>query len=760
MLSSSQLITLINNTVIDNTSGLINAYDLRGVLTEMVSSDANLITNNNLLGLGEFDTTFTYSSGACCVYNNIIYKCIAGSSTVSLFVTTEWVQISSYFASTSGLNIYAEKQNTIELDNNKLIKTIDTDTSFINSIQTGLYKVEAVTASTGLSEDYPLAGKGFVFANKRTAQAESIYFYYPYSDLTHYYIRLGNGTWNEFKSTSTDLTYSNGLTKFGNDVQANGDFTTIELTGDSYTINADSLITLNAPTAITGDIFHTGNYRIGTTPVNITGNSTDNIISGNLKLNGVGGISQVATTKLLTVDSVTRKVDFIDIDAIGGGGSSLSGTNGIVIDNNEIKIDDNNLTIESNYTTFNTTNTYEANANIFRVNSNSWIYLNSVAPAEIYSDANVKLYSPGPVTLNSTGSVIQLITDNAPVIVTTTDAIRYQYDTTPINSTDSSTDLVVPHKKWVKDFVSANISYTDVNSYYLQSSSGAYFQITDTAYFDTNQVYLAGATSVSIEAPSTNIFTDTFGLYINPADAQTVIINETDFIVKAPNSITYDADYSSNFTDRSLVDKAYVDSVAGGSVDFSSVVVPVISLTGSDSADLNSDSYVNLNSGSDININSVNDTWLFAQNDINVNAVNNIKINSNLGGSLTTTVNGGGSVNTVVGDTVFSLSNSDGFTAVSSSSGGVYIAGYGFCTIHGDAHVQIEALHDMTIAATLGVEIYSGERVKINQVLNLKPMTTTTRNTLTASKGDVVFNSTTNKLNVYTGSAWEAITSA
>lgn len=44
--------------------------------------------------------------------------------------------------------------------------------------------------------------------------------------------------------------------------------------------------------------------------------------------------------------------------------------------------------------------------------------------------------------------------------------------------------------------------------------------------------------------------------------------------------------------------------------------------------------------------------------------------------------------------------------------------------------------------------------------LTLQSVTTTERNALTAVAGMVVFNSTTSKLNFYTGAAWEAVTSA
>ena len=44
--------------------------------------------------------------------------------------------------------------------------------------------------------------------------------------------------------------------------------------------------------------------------------------------------------------------------------------------------------------------------------------------------------------------------------------------------------------------------------------------------------------------------------------------------------------------------------------------------------------------------------------------------------------------------------------------------------------------------------------------LTLPVLTTTQRDALTAVEGMIIFNTTTNKLNFYTGAAWEAVTSA
>ena len=45
--------------------------------------------------------------------------------------------------------------------------------------------------------------------------------------------------------------------------------------------------------------------------------------------------------------------------------------------------------------------------------------------------------------------------------------------------------------------------------------------------------------------------------------------------------------------------------------------------------------------------------------------------------------------------------------------------------------------------------------VAMDNSLNLKSYTTTQRDALTSSAGDIIYNSTTNKVQGYTGSAWE-----
>jgi hypothetical protein len=54
----------------------------------------------------------------------------------------------------------------------------------------------------------------------------------------------------------------------------------------------------------------------------------------------------------------------------------------------------------------------------------------------------------------------------------------------------------------------------------------------------------------------------------------------------------------------------------------------------------------------------------------------------------------------------------------------------------------------------------SGNGISLDNVLKLKSLTTTQRDALTASAGMVIFNSSTSKINVYSGSAWEEVTSS
>jgi hypothetical protein len=61
----------------------------------------------------------------------------------------------------------------------------------------------------------------------------------------------------------------------------------------------------------------------------------------------------------------------------------------------------------------------------------------------------------------------------------------------------------------------------------------------------------------------------------------------------------------------------------------------------------------------------------------------------------------------------------------------------------------------MSTLETNAIGKYSTNNVSIDDALNLKSYTTTQRDALTSVAGDMIYNTTDNKVQVYTGSAWE-----
>ena len=60
----------------------------------------------------------------------------------------------------------------------------------------------------------------------------------------------------------------------------------------------------------------------------------------------------------------------------------------------------------------------------------------------------------------------------------------------------------------------------------------------------------------------------------------------------------------------------------------------------------------------------------------------------------------------------------------------------------------------MSTLETNSIGKYNGNNVSIDDSLNLKSYTTTQRDALTSAAGDIIYNSTTNKVEHYNGSAW------
>ena len=61
----------------------------------------------------------------------------------------------------------------------------------------------------------------------------------------------------------------------------------------------------------------------------------------------------------------------------------------------------------------------------------------------------------------------------------------------------------------------------------------------------------------------------------------------------------------------------------------------------------------------------------------------------------------------------------------------------------------------MSTLETNSIAKYSGNNVAIDDSLNLKSYTTTQRNALTSAAGDIIYNSTDSKVQVYNGSSWD-----
>ena len=72
--SKSGLSTEINGKIYENVNEAITATNLNQVLQDLNDSAVNIITNANLVGLKEFDTSRGYAIGECAIYNGIIYQ--------------------------------------------------------------------------------------------------------------------------------------------------------------------------------------------------------------------------------------------------------------------------------------------------------------------------------------------------------------------------------------------------------------------------------------------------------------------------------------------------------------------------------------------------------------------------------------------------------------------------------------------------------------------------------------------------------------
>lgn len=225
MLNSTALISLINNQIKQNGVNAVTGEILNSVLIEMVNSSFNLITNNNLAGLSDWQADKIYKAGVAVIRNSNIYKAL-GNTTLGTFIEGEYELISS---STSDLTDYVKKTNSILLDNNNLIKSWNVDESF-DSMISGIYLVNANTVETNINSEYPLLGKGIMFNLLSNVQAESLRLYYSLTYPSKFFTKKVSENWIEF-SAYPNYAYRNGLVKTGNVIEVGGDFDNIILSG-------------------------------------------------------------------------------------------------------------------------------------------------------------------------------------------------------------------------------------------------------------------------------------------------------------------------------------------------------------------------------------------------------------------------------------------------------------------------------------------------------------------------------------------------
>lgn len=225
MLNSTALISLINNQIKQNGVNAVTGEILNSVLIEMVNSSFNLITNNNLAGLSDWQADKIYKAGVAVIRNSNIYKAL-GNTTLGTFIEGEYELISS---STSDLTDYVKKTNSILLDNNNLIKSWNVDESFDEMIS-GIYLVNANTVETNINSEYPILGKGIMFNLLSNVQAESLRLYYSLTYPSKFFTKKVSENWIEF-SAYPNYAYRNGLVKTGNTIEVGGDFDNIILSG-------------------------------------------------------------------------------------------------------------------------------------------------------------------------------------------------------------------------------------------------------------------------------------------------------------------------------------------------------------------------------------------------------------------------------------------------------------------------------------------------------------------------------------------------
>jgi hypothetical protein len=296
-LNNSQLHQLVLDNLPNNVTQLISPTLLREVCDEIIDSYFNIISNQGSVGLNEYDPASSYPNERGVLYLGDLYQAdVAGATTPGAFNPSEWNIVDSTSAVTAN---YILKTNGIELDDNKKVVLLATDSSLL-TLGTGLYEAQASTNTVGPTNEYPTLGKGNLQVFKGSSNARTLHTWTPFDFVgggSKTYVRNLNSDWVTIDlSTGSQNTFGSGLTKIGNEVILGGGYDSITLTpnvpGSEFKIagsNVAGSVDINvSATTIQGDTtlsYNNNAVNIGVGSVSITSDSEVDVF--NLKPSSV-----------------------------------------------------------------------------------------------------------------------------------------------------------------------------------------------------------------------------------------------------------------------------------------------------------------------------------------------------------------------------------------------------------------------------------------------------------------------------------------
>jgi hypothetical protein len=567
-LDKNSLLALIAANLPDNTSKLINAEKLRDTLTELVNSDYNLIDNFDLVRLAE-RVGKSYRAGECAVVGGIIYQ--ANTQTSTSFVPAEWDDLSVELG--TALDDYLLKADGIELDNKKKIK-LPIDSS-LAGLDTGIYDIQALAASSGPLNEYPQAGKATLKVWKSDNTTDTVYEYISNANPPQKWIRNLGTQWFNDTANTDQIIFTSGITRVGDEVFLGGDVSDINFEGQTaestFRFNGSRVRTTRGLETIEGS----NSFVVDGKGIKV---NTDSLFLSGVPLdNGV-----VQTNKVATIDPNTGLVTMIDsqelidsansgssvfnhtiesVDWIAGTGSTYSA----FIDHNW---DDKDFLIEG-YTLSGgsvpegTTILTEAYT---RINTNQLqvtVDDNTLRLRVILSRGGIDQLTGGTSNilasngLNKANDVIGLggtLTGDTTISGALTNdltieecnAFTVQSKTT---NTNGNTIIYMP-----EDSIQLDLYSPDVGGEYVRNRN---MMFQNSMLISHTNVTNSGNTNANITLDTVNNSSKMNFFASNLSENSSITLNPEEGLV-------YGADYSAKYGPRSLVDKGYVDSQAGG----------------------------------------------------------------------------------------------------------------------------------------------------------------------------------------------------